>query len=334
MGKAYTDTSALTVLVQKKRENYLCSFPYNLKAVQVMRDLPGRTWLPGEKAWAIPVDRIPVDELRKRLETVATVKFMFPVSSVPVRCEIEKCVEHLKRRRYSRHTVKNYVFHIRQFLEFLQEPGDFSHDDITGYINRIAQAGVYSSSYQNLAINAVKFYIETVCNRKMPPVALRPKREKHLPMVLSESEVTSIIRSLINIKHKTIICLIYSAGLRVSEAVSLKIADIDFDRALIRIVQGKGKKDRNVPLSGRLHSLMQEYRAEYQPKTWLFEGQKGGMYTVRSIQCLFHEACKRAGITKKATVHTLSRMLTNSKLVSILLYNSSKSMRFSAELCY
>ena len=102
---------------------------------------------------------------------------------------------------------------------------------------------------------------------------LRQKLET-IATVLSEQEVAAIIRSLTNIKHKTIIALIYSAGLRVSEAVSLRITDLEFDRGLIRIVQGKGKKDRIVPLSARLYAMIQEYQKEYQPKTWLFEGQK------------------------------------------------------------
>ena len=292
-----------TIQVIKRNGQYLCSFPYNSKIVQVMRQLPDRTWDAKEKVWSIPEKSIHADELQQKLETVATVTF--ELDNGPVNRELEKCTEHLRRQRYSRHTIKGYLYQIRLFLGQLPSVQEITPDHITHYISCIAESGVYSSSYQNIAVNAIKFYIETVCGHKMPAIALRPKREKHLPTVLSEQEVAAIIRSLTNIKHKTIIALIYSAGLRVSEAVSLKITDLEFDRGLIRIVQGKGKKDRIVPLSERLYAMIQEYRKEYQPKTWLFEGQKGGMYTVRSIQSLFHEACLRAKITKKATVHTL-----------------------------
>ncbi len=298
-------SSETTIKVVKRKGQYLCSFPYDSKIVQVMRQLPGRTWHAKEMVWAIPEESIRADELQQKLETVATVDFEFELNNRAITREVARGEEYLRRQRYSQHTIKSYLYHIRLFLEHIPSCQEINSDQIAHYISCIAESGVYSCSYQNVAVNAIKFYIETVCGHKMPPVTLRPKREKHLPTVLSELEVAAIIRSLTNIKHKAIISLIYSAGLRVSEAVNLKITDLEFDRSLIRIVQGKGKKDRIVPLSGRFCAMLQEYRKEYQSKTWLFEGQKGGMYTVRSIQSLFHEACVRAKITKKATVHTL-----------------------------
>lgn len=122
---------------------------------------------------------------------------------------------------------------------------------------------------------------------------------------MAQREVSAIIRSISNTKHRTAICLIYSAGLRVSEAINLRLADIDYDRGMIRIAQSKGRKDRHVPLSERLCAYLEEYLAEYTPKVWLFEGQKGGRYSIRSIQQIFHRACRSAGIRKPATVHTL-----------------------------
>lgn len=220
-----------TVTVQKQNGCYLCSFPYDPGIVSIMRELPGRTWLAEKKVWTIPEEGIQAGELRKRLEGAAVVEFMFEAGSGQIARELERCEEHLKRRRYSRHTVKSYLYQIRLFLEQHPDIQGISAEQITQYINRIAEAGTYSSSYQNVVVNAVKFYTETVCGQKMPQVALSPKREKRLPTVLSEQEIAAILRSLTNTKHKTILSLIYSAGLRVSEAVSLKIADIDFDRA-------------------------------------------------------------------------------------------------------
>lgn len=139
----------------------------------------------------------------------------------------------------------------------------------------------------------------------MPPTPLRPKSEKRLPVVLSTSEVLKILLEVKNTKHFLALSLIYSGGLRISEAVSLKKSDFDFDRNLISIRQSKGRKDRLVPLSGKIKKLLNDYYLEYKPKTFVFEGQKGGAYTVKSIQNVFQRACVAAGITKPATVHTL-----------------------------
>ena len=133
----------------------------------------------------------------------------------------------------------------------------------------------------------------------------RPRSEHKLPNVLSEEEVMRIINNVQNIKHKAILLTIYSAGLRISEAVNLKIADIDSSRHLILIKGAKGKKDRNSLLSEKLLVYLRKYFLMYKPKVWLFEGQYGGQYSDSSIQAIFREACNAAKITKKATVHTL-----------------------------
>ena len=133
----------------------------------------------------------------------------------------------------------------------------------------------------------------------------RPRSEHKLPNVLSEEEVMRIINNVQNIKHKAILLTIYSAGLRISEAVNLKIADIDSSRHLILIKGAKGKKDRNSLLSEKLLVYLRKYFLMYKPKVWLFEGQYGDQYSETSIQHIFRKACNDAKIIKKATVHTL-----------------------------
>jgi len=126
-----------------------------------------------------------------------------------------------------------------------------------------------------------------------------------LPAVLSEEEVISILRQIINLKHKCIIYLIYSGGLRLSEVVHLKISDIDSHRKVITINGAKGKKDRISLLSDAVLALLREYYKQYKPKEWLFEGQKGGKYSPKSVQKIFQAACIKSGIKKHATIHTL-----------------------------
>jgi len=123
---------------------------------------------------------------------------------------------------------------------------------------------------------------------------------------LSEAEVKNILSNVNNLKHKVILMTIYSAGLRISEAINLKIKDIDSNRMQIRVEQSKGKKDRYTLLSKKTLEMLRLYFKEYKPKEWLFEGAKEGTpYSAKSIQTIFTEATKLAGIKKRATVHTL-----------------------------
>ena len=163
-----------------------------------------------------------------------------------------------------------------------------------------------STSYQNQAINAIKFYFEKVLKgpRRVYYIE-RPRKEKLLPSVLSEAEVKKIIENISNLKHKCLIMTCYSAGLRISEALNLKPADIDSKRMMIHIRGGKGKKDRITLLSSRLLELLREYYRLYKPVEYLFTGQMGGQYSERSAQLVLKEAARRAGITRHVTLHTL-----------------------------
>lgn len=272
--------------------------------VKAVKALPGRKYDPENKQWLVPRVNISKNELVTRLKTSADVIY----TSQPSESSCESISEfkcHLQRRRYSKHTIKSYVHHIRRFQDFAGNSQNLDDNQIIAYINYLSGSEPVSSSYQNLALNALKLYMKIIYGRQMPNLRLRPRKEKKLPVILSEQEVATIIRNISNIKHKAVISLIYSAGLRVSEAVNLKRSDFDLHRKIIRIRQAKGKKDRIVPLSQRVLSQLKAYAAEYHPKTWLFEGQKGGQYSSRSIQQLFHDACKRAHIHKHVTVHSL-----------------------------
>jgi integrase/recombinase XerD len=132
-----------------------------------------------------------------------------------------------------------------------------------------------------------------------------PIREKTLPIVLSKEEVQRIVNNAGNIKHKAMLSLIYSCGLRRGEVLALKIRDLDKDRKVIRIEQAKGKKDRYVPYSDKLRVLLREYYAAWKPKEFLFEGQGGGPYSERSIAKVLEKAVKQSRISKKVTLHTL-----------------------------
>jgi site-specific recombinase XerD len=163
-----------------------------------------------------------------------------------------------------------------------------------------------SYGYQNQIINAIKFYYEKVLGRKKEYYNLpRAKRPQKLPTVFSEDEIITLLEQVDNIKHKSILFLIYSAGLRISEAVKMKIADIDSKRNLIHVKGAKGKKDRTTLLSKKLLEMLRDYYKIYKPKEYLFEGETGKQYSVSTIQKVFKIALEKSGVKKEATLHTL-----------------------------
>ena len=210
-------------------------------------------------------------------------------------------------RRYSHSTIRTYKSMLRDFFKYYhyQNVEDFDREEIRNYLIHLINQG-YSRSMQNQAINAIKFFYEQVLDYpKTYYSAERPKREIKLPTVLSLPEVRSILDQVKNIKHKTLLMIIYSSGLRISEALNLMISDIDSERMLIHIKGAKGKKDRMVILSDvTLESLRMYYR-RYKPKYWLFEGISGEKYSSSSSQAILKRAVRQAGIKKHVTLHTL-----------------------------
>jgi len=220
---------------------------------------------------------------------------------------LEEYTTMLQLKRYSLSTRKSYINAFQNFLVFFSHKkiDDLKKNEIQEYLLKQLENGTSSSS-QNLQINAIKFYYEKVIGRKREIYDLpRPKKEHKLPSVLSEEEIIKLFKQVSNIKHKAILYLIYSGGLRLSEVVNLKITDIDSKRNLILIRESKGKKDRTTLLSQALLELLRDYYREYKPENYLFEGQKREQYSVRSVQNIFRMALSKSGIKKHATVHTL-----------------------------
>jgi integrase/recombinase XerD len=164
-----------------------------------------------------------------------------------------------------------------------------------------------SASFQNQIVNAVKLFFRCVENKKLDPELIhRPKNPKLLPNVLSKEEIKQILQAPSNIKHKAMLSLIYSCGLRRSELLHLQLNDIDSKRGLVLIRQGKGRKDRVAPLSEKILGLLREYYHAYKPTLWLFEGQdKKSQYDERSLQQVLKQSVEKANIQKPVTLHWL-----------------------------
>lgn len=216
--------------------------------------------------------------------------------------------EVLKRKGYSRNTIRAYIGHVERFLQNLgQGRGDIHRSEVDRFLLELLKQN-HSHSYVNQAISALRIYlIELEGRKEFSAPWVRSKRQKSLPQVLSPGEVLRILNALTNLKHRTILALTYSAGLRVSEVVALKLEDIDRDRRIIHIRQSKGKKDRYTLLSNTAHALLEQYLVQEKPQIWLFPGGSSNnrLLSVRTVQYIFEKAKRIAGIQKSASVHTL-----------------------------
>jgi len=221
---------------------------------------------------------------------------------------VEQYIKVLTLKGYSTNTLHNYRSCFIKYLTFFNDRiyEDITKDDIEGYVFHLIQKYKISNSMQNSMINAIKFYYEQVLDKPKAYYNIqRPKKSKTLPNVLSQNEVASLITSVRNIKHRCILSLIYSAGLRISEVVNLRIEDIHSDEFRLFIKSAKGKKDRYTILSSNILTLLRQYYKKERPAYWLFEGQDGGQYSTRSIQKIFRKAAKASQINPWATPHTL-----------------------------
>ena len=215
-------------------------------------------------------------------------------------------IKHLELKRYSINTARNYVSLFSKFVAHFKSKDllEINELDIKEYMRAAAKGK--SASYQNQMINAIKFYYEQVLD--MPQRFYdfgRPRKEHRLPTVLSEEEVIKLIDSVNNLKHKAILVTIYSCGLRLSELLNLKINDIESDRHLVVVRGAKGNKDRTTVLSEATLGLLRKYFKCYRPKTYLFEGAKGEIYSASSVQHILKVGLAAAKIKKKASPHTL-----------------------------
>ena len=218
-------------------------------------------------------------------------------------------LELLEQKRYSPSTVKTYKAYFSDFMEYHKGRNidRLKVPDINKYILYLVNEKKISVSQQNMRINAIKFYYEQVKGGKRQYYGgiTRAKEYKSLPEVLSRNEVRRILSCLANRKHRCMISLIYSAGLRRSELLNLTPQDIMSERMLIRIM-GKGKKCRYSLLSEKVLCELREYFKEYRPKKWLFEGDTPGeKYSASGLVKVLKEAADRAGIKHRVHVHML-----------------------------
>lgn len=218
-----------------------------------------------------------------------------------------RLIDQLKLRNYSARTIESYVGVVGGLARFYGTPPDrLNQDQIQAYlVHRIDEGLAWSSL--NVAVCAIRFFYHRVLGWGPMQLAIPPrKREVHLPEVLSGEEVEGLLSTTENLKHRVLLMTAYSGGLRVSELVGLRVADLDSDRMLIRVVQGKGKKDRLTLLSERALTELRAYWRRYRPDPWLFPGLIPGRALCHSsAQRIYRQAARKAGIRKGGTIHAL-----------------------------
>jgi site-specific recombinase XerD len=215
----------------------------------------------------------------------------------------------LQLKGYSPNTLRTYATEFHCLLRLLGSVNvnDLTKEHIQSYLLWLIRKKGYSEVQVHTAANALKFYFEQVEKRGREFYDLpRPKKKEQLPSILAEAEVVSLLQQTTNLKHKALLMTAYSAGLRVSELVSLKVKDIDSHRMLIHVRQGKGKKDRMLPLSQKLLEVLRSYHKAYRPKEYLFEGDEPATpYSTRSAQEVLKVAKQKARIRKSGSIHSL-----------------------------
>ena len=283
-------------------------FEKNLEMNQRVRKLVGVKWSNSKKAWYV-LDSVFYREKFKLAPRSPIGKEVLSNIHAVNQPALHKYVEVLQLKAYSIKTITTYRNEFAQLLCILKNK---NVDDLDA--NRLRDYFLYCTNTLKLSehtihsrINAVKFYYEKVMGReKMFFDIPRPKKPIQLPNVLAISQVELLFSKLENLKHKTMLFLAYSAGLRVSEVVGLRVKDIHSARMVINIKGAKGKKDRMVVLSQGILELLRKYFTSYQPKYWLFEGQyKEEPYSTRSLQMIFHRAKHEARIIQDVTFHSL-----------------------------
>ncbi len=214
----------------------------------------------------------------------------------------------LKGKRYSQSTIQTYTIFVADFINFhtKRPPEELTNRDVELFIETVFIERKYSVSSQRQFISALKIFTVFYPQIKINNLSLeRPKKSRTLPSVLSQEEVLRIIQYTQNIKHRAILTLLYSCGLRIGELINLKLADFHLERKQLIVKKGKGRKDRYVSLADSFLPLLSNYYLSYKPTIYFVEGQNGGKYSAESIRSFLRKSCKKAGIRKLVTPHTL-----------------------------
>jgi integrase/recombinase XerD len=313
---------AMTVRIVKRNENEISVyFPYSEERVNTIRKVTGRRWDAEKVCWIVPNTDLCVQRIfqlfsKEKIVLDSSVGKVKDKSSEPVEEDliedtdtVGKMNKELLLYGYSRQSCKAYTNHIKRFISFHCEKSiqELDEVEIKEYLYYLLENQRRSHSYVSQAVSSIKFFYRYILKKNELAVEIpRPRKQEKLPEVLSQQDVAKILSNITNTKHKAILFLVYSAGLRVSEVVNLKVQDIDSKRMLVHVKQGKGRKDRYTMLSEVALETLRSYAQKEKPTNWLFPGEQDSKHiTIRSVQKMFKKASSKANIIKDVSVHSL-----------------------------
>lgn len=303
-------------IVHRDYSSLLLKFKYNDKLISLAKSI-GCTWSSSKRGWYISYSKENIQLINNAFKDNANIDFSeIKIKSLqpkkvktPVKVTIPKeYLDLLIRKRYSENTIKVYTSLFREFIRYYHDidPKDITEEEIRKYQDYLVTKKNISISTQNQAINAIKFYYEKVLGKAKRDFYIeRPIKEKKLPEIISERELLQILKVTDNIKHKSIIAVLYSSGVRRGELINLRIKDVDFDKKIIFVRAGKGKKDRTTILADHTALVLHKYLKLFKPNYWLFEGIKRKQYSGNSIGLILKKASIKAGLNKIVRPHML-----------------------------
>lgn len=308
----------------RKAHQITINFRYNATLIQLLRQKTEAKWSKTHSAWYVqnnPKNLKTIFGVFKGFATVDANEVFdkkLPTKKFPKkrirhlsdanRTLLNNFYKYLKGKRYSESTVHTYSQLVADFVEFYNNEAieNLNNRSVEHYIETIYVKRNYAINTQRQFISAMKLFVVFYRDSKINDLELqRPKKARILPNVLSYIEIIRLIQVTKNLKHRMVIALIYSSGLRISELINLKVADLEIDRRQIFIKNAKGKKDRYVSLAESILPLLKNYLMTYSPKEYLIEGQHGLKYSDSSIRKFLKHSCKLAKIKKLVSPHTL-----------------------------
>lgn len=317
----------LSKLFHRKQHSIGINFDYNSDILVIVRTLPSSKWTSTHKTWYIKNTPAHLKLIYKKFKNIAQIDGETFFTKSPVVKEEKVIAQKLKRKltndqktllntfykylkgkRYSQSTIDTYSFSIADFISFYtnKKLETLANRDVELYIESIYIKRNYSVSTQRQFISALKLFIIFYPTTKINELELtRPNRDRILPTVLSQKEILTLISKCKNLKHRVIIALLYSGGLRISELLNLKIENFHINRRQIFIKNSKGRKDRYVTLAETFLPLLRNYLITYTPKYYFVEGQTKQQYTASSVRKFIKKYKNQCGIIKNVTPHTL-----------------------------
>ena len=300
---------ALAPDTHRNKKVVTVSFAYNRETANLLKHEFAATWSKTKKYWWVARDQF--DYPKFKTSFAPTHEIIIPEGKLNKKKPIQlptAYLEKLIRVRYSDSTIRTYSKYFIDFLRHFtgQNIKELTPDEINKYILGLIKEKDISTSQQNQRINAIKFYYEKVLGKTKQFYQIdRPKKHRSLPKVISEQEVLRMLKVTSNLKHKAVLATIYSAGLRRGELINLRKQDIWFDKNLIFINAGKGKKDRTTLLSTSLSVVLKKYFETYNPNYYVFEGKNRAKYAPVSVLRIVLKAGKLANLKQRVTTHML-----------------------------